>query len=171
MHTALSPVRVGASLVTALLLSCQPAGAQDRPDASPERDAVLTVVDRFMRAIAASDVAGLRALQLEGTSTTVASPAPGGGTRISRRAESGTLPPGLRERYWDPTVLMRGSIAVVWTPYEFWRDGKTTHCGIDVFDLVKQEGEWRIAHVMYTVEPEACPALRPGDPKTIRPAS
>ena len=48
--------------------------------------------------------------------------------------------PPLRERYWSPTVLIRESIAVVWAPYEFWQDGKTSHCGVDVFDLVKLEG-------------------------------
>ena len=76
----------------------------------------------------------------------------------------------LRERYWSPTVLVRGSIAVVWAPYEFWRDGKTSHCGVDVFDFVKVDGTWRVANGMWTVEPEACEELRPSDPSQIRPA-
>ncbi|MBK9064929.1 MAG: hypothetical protein IPL89_17350 [Acidobacteria bacterium] len=47
-------------------------------------------------------------------------------------------------------------IAVVWAPYEFWIDGKTSHCGIDVFDFVKVDGAWRVANAMWTVEPNAC---------------
>ena len=64
---------------------------------------------------------------------------------------------------------MRAWIAVVWTPYEFWSNGKTSHCGIDVFDLFKEQGAWKISHAMWTVEPDACPSLRPADPSKMRP--
>ena len=74
-----------------------------------------------------------------------------------------------REQYWDPIVHLRGSLGIVWTPYEFWRDGQTSHCGIDVFEMVKQDGAWRIGNVMWTVEPESCATLRPSDPARIRP--
>lgn len=67
-------------------------------------------------------------------------------------------------------MLVRGQIAVVWAPYEFWIDGKTSHCGVDVFDLVEVDGAWRVANMMWTVEPNACDALRPADPGAIRPA-
>ncbi len=40
-----------------------------------------------------------------------------------------------RERYWSPTVLIRGPMALVWAPYEFQIDGKISHCGIDAFVL------------------------------------
>ena len=158
-----------------VLLGCQAAGAQTPSAASPDHDAVLALVDKFMHAVSTNDSAAMKALALEGTLNTVAGPAPDGGTRITRRPfEPGAPPAGprpeRRERYWDPTVQLRGSIAVVWAPYEFWRDGKTTHCGIDVFDLAKQDGTWRIAHIMYTVEPEACPELRPTNPSRVRPA-
>jgi hypothetical protein len=158
-----------------VLLGCQVAGAQSPSTASPDHDAALALVDKFMHAVSTNDSAAMKALALEGTLNTVAGPAPDGGTRITRRPSDPGAPaagqrPERRERYWDPTVLLRGSIAVVWAPYEFWREGKTTHCGIDVFDLVKQDGTWRIAHIMYTVEPEACPELRPKDSSRIRPS-
>ena len=75
-----------------------------------------------------------------------------------------------KERYWDPVVHVRGGIAVVWTPYQFWADGKSSHCGIDVFDMMKDKGVWKIANAMWTVEPDACAALRPKDPSKLRPA-
>jgi hypothetical protein len=34
----------------------------------------------------------------------------------------------------------------------------------------RQDGTWRIANMIWTVEPEACPQLRPSDPARIRPA-
>ena len=42
----------------------------------------------------------------------------------------------------------------------FWQGGKTSHCGSTV-RAVREESGWRIASMMWTVEPEACPALRP----------
>ena len=132
---------------------------------------MLAVVDRFMEAVSTKDMALLATLRVDGATNTVEQPIAGGGTRISRRVfTAASLGPAvLRERYWDPIVHIRGSIAVVWTPYEFWRDGKTSHCGIDVFDMVKENGTWRIADMMWTVEPDACPSLRPSDATRVRP--
>lgn len=155
-------------IIAMLVTAVAPARAQSK--SSPEEGEILAVIDSFMHAISTNDDKALAALRLDGTLTTVASPAADGSTRITRRGPSvDGISPGMRERYWDPTVLVRRSIAIVWAPYEFWRDGKTTHCGVDVFDLVKEAGAWRIAHVMYTVEADACPELRPADPSRIRP--
>jgi hypothetical protein len=66
----------------------------------------------------------------------------------------------LREVYWDPSVLLQGNIAVVWAPYSFDYDGKRTHCGIDVFNLMKIDGAWKVTGIQYTVEPDNCPKGR-----------
>jgi hypothetical protein len=47
---------------------------------------------------------------------------------------------------------MQGRIATVWAPYDFWIDGKFSHCGVDAFDLIKTDKGWRIAGGAYTVE-------------------
>ena len=57
----------------------------------------------------------------------------------------------------EPTILIRGPIAVIWGEYEFWIDGVFSHCGVDSADLVKVEGEWMVANFMWTVEKEDCP--------------
>jgi hypothetical protein len=136
-----------------------------------EQEAILSVVDGFMTAISTNDFALLSRLRLEGGTSTVERPSASGGTIVTKRVftPDGLKPGEYRERYWDPVVHVRGKLAVVWTPYEFWQGGKTSHCGIDVFELVKEEGGWRIANMMWTVEPEACPALRPSDPGRVRP--
>jgi hypothetical protein len=36
--------------------------------------------------------------------------------------------------------------------------------------MMKDQGTWKIANMMWTVEPDACAALRPADPARIRPA-
>ncbi len=145
--------------------------ARGRPS-KDDRTAVLAVVDDAMRAISASDGAALARLAVPDMPIVSERPAKSGGTEvITRRFDPTTLTGTLRERYWDPTVHVRNGIAVVWAPYEFWVDGKTTHCGIDVFQLVKEGGRWRIGSLTYTVEPTACDALRPTDPSRLRPSN
>ena len=63
-----------------------------------------------------------------------------------------------KERSWDETVLIQGNIAVVWTPYDFHVDGVVSHCGIDSFQLIKQDGQWLISNSSWTLETENCPA-------------
>jgi hypothetical protein len=173
--------RIAVSLaLVALVVSAVPALAQAP---SAEERAILGVIDQFMHAVTSGDNAAMARIRLEGTTTTIERPDPAGGTTLLRRpfpappaapaASSAQTPASagsMRERYWDPVVHVRGRLALVWTPYEFWRDGKTSHCGVDVFELTKQDGAWKIGNVMYTVEPDACPAMRPKDPARIRPA-
>ena len=63
-----------------------------------------------------------------------------------------------KERSWDETVLIQGNIAVVWTPYDFHVDVVFSHCGIDSFQLIKQDGQWLISNSSWTLETENCPA-------------
>jgi hypothetical protein len=67
-------------------------------------------------------------------------------------------PTGYLERWiGEPTVLNRGPIAVVWGEYEFWIEGEFSHCGVDTINLAKIEGQWKIAHFMWTAEVDGCP--------------
>ena len=63
-----------------------------------------------------------------------------------------------KERSWDETVLIQENIAVVWTPYDFHVDGVFSHCGIDSFQLIKQDGQWLISNSSWTLETENRPA-------------
>ena len=162
-------------LLVAVLTIARPfAALAQAPAPHPEEAAILAVVDRFMQAISTNDSAALAELRIEGGSTIVsrANPADPTAPLVTRRVftpATGSKPTNNRERYWDPVVHVRGGIAVVWTPYEFWIDGKTSHCGIDVFDMLKEKGVWRIANAMWPVEPDACPALRPAGLSKLRP--
>jgi len=140
-----------------------------------EEKAVLAATDRFMIAISTGDVEGLRKIFMPEGMTFRALVKKDGPPEVVARPQAYWSDPArfegrtLNERYWSPTVLVRDPIALVWAPYEFKIDGKTTHCGIDVFDFVKIDGEWRVASAMWTVEPDACPELRPADASTVRP--
>lgn len=148
-----------------------PAGHQQGEEA-----AVLAAMDRYLTAISARDLQSMAQMHMpDGMSYRVITK-PGGTIEVASLPLAAWVDPAraagpaLRERYWSPTVLVRGSLAVVWAPYEFWVDGTTSHCGVDVFDFVKGEGAWRVANAMWTVEPEGCEGLRPADPTVLRPA-
>ncbi len=56
----------------------------------------------------------------------------------------------IEERIHDPLVRIDSDLAVVWAPFDFLVDGKVEHCGTDLFNLVRQNGEWLIASVADT---------------------
>jgi hypothetical protein len=64
----------------------------------------------------------------------------------------------ILERLRNPKVDIRGSIASVWSEYDFLRAGKLNHCGIDAFLLLKTDEGWKIFSAESTVEKEGCPA-------------
>ncbi len=70
----------------------------------------------------------------------------------------------LLERIWQPRVSVHGDIANVWTPYDFYRDGKFSHCGIDSFNLVRTPEGWKIAGFIYTLEFSGCEPSPLGPP-------
>lgn len=66
--------------------------------------------------------------------------------------------PELVERWTiEPTVMIRGPIAVIWGDYDFWVDDDFSHCGGTSVTLAKVEGVWTIANWMWTVEKDSCP--------------
>jgi hypothetical protein len=162
----------------AALAACAPANPPAQTKHHPDDEvAVLEAMDSFMIAISANDLQTMAKIQTPEGMTYRARAVEGGAMDIVARPNSYWVDPSradgraYRERYWSPTVLIRGSIAVVWARYEFWIDGQTSHCGVDVFDFVKLGGVWRVSNAMWTVEPDACAQLRPTDPALIRPAT
>jgi hypothetical protein len=135
--------------------------------ASNEREAILAVMDKAFAAVRSNNPEDWRAIQLQEGTTLSFRPHPDGQPeklemRISNNEEFiADLKPDGREytERWteDPTVLIRGPIAVVWGEYEFWIDGEFSHCGVDSADLVKVGREWKVANFMWTVERNGCP--------------
>ncbi len=129
--------------------------------AQPEEKAVLAVVQQFFDVLASRDAAAARELFLPEARFVVVNESAGKRAVTGRSFAEFTegLAKGkekLLERMWSPEVRIRGGMASVWTPYDFHRDGKFSHCGVDAFHLVKTEGGWKIAGAMYTVEKQGC---------------
>ncbi len=149
----------GPLLILAVAAIALPAAAAPGDDAP-----ILATVQQFFDALANRDTATMRKIVLPGSiHTAVRSQADGTsvvGRMIADETFNKEIGPGYLERMWAPVVSRRGSMATVSAPYEFQLNGKTTHCGVDVFGLVQVEGTWKIASLMWTQEPDACPELK-----------
>lgn len=56
----------------------------------------------------------------------------------------------FEERILSYNVQIDGSMAHVWTPYEFYIDGKFSHKGVNSFQLFKEKDIWKIIYVVDT---------------------
>jgi len=146
-------------LVITIVLAPQVAGAQ----AVSERDAVLTAVQVFFDTMTAKDIDGARKILVpQGRFHALDMRKPNSDPRSFSNeeyfAQLQAMKEVPRERIWNPEVRVHGLIATVWAPYDFWRDGKFSHCGVDAFDLIKTDEGWKIAGGGYTLESKCEPS-------------
>jgi hypothetical protein len=66
----------------------------------------------------------------------------------------------IEERPISFDIKVHNNIAVVWAPYTLSMSGKFSHCGVDVFTLLKSAEGWKIVSTVYSVEPEGCASLK-----------
>ncbi len=154
------------------VLSCATAAsgrAQDTQTA--EQRAVVETAERLLGALSRRDTAVVRAIMAPGSTLfSVLS----GSSVASLRSQTdsafvASLAAGsdrLLERMWTPTVLVRGQIASVWTPYDFHINGTFSHCGVDHFSLIQLQGTWRVVSLSYSVERTGCSPSPLGPPKS-----
>jgi hypothetical protein len=58
----------------------------------------------------------------------------------------------------EPAVKIDGNIAMVWVPYSFKIDGTVLHCGVDHFDLVRENAEWKVLNETWSQRTKGCSA-------------
>jgi hypothetical protein len=119
---------------------------------SPDDQAVLAPIQAMFAGMSARDAAAIRKPTM-----------PGGVMVLMRDGKPVQMTfedfatrvgkPGkeqIEEKIHDPLVRIDNDLAVVWAPFDFLIDGKVSHCGTDLFNLVLQDGEWRIASIADT---------------------
>jgi hypothetical protein len=151
-----------------LVIALSPATALAQGNA--DSAAVVAVVQRFFDAITRKDTALARSTMVPGAK--LSSMRVGGATTLVRHQSDAefvgflaSAKPALLERMWTPSVRVGGDIASLWTPYDFTIDGKFSHCGVDVFDLLKTSDGWKIVSVVYTAQAQGCAPSPLGAPK------
>jgi hypothetical protein len=60
------------------------------------------------------------------------------------------------ERITFDVVRIDGDLAMVWAPYKFYLGDKLSHCGVDSFQLVKINGDWKIQYLVDTRRRQNC---------------
>jgi hypothetical protein len=65
------------------------------------------------------------------------------------------------EEIWDEkitftSVLVDLHLAQVWTEYQFYLDNEFSHCGVNAFQLVKENGNWKIIQLIDTRKRDNC---------------
>ena len=56
----------------------------------------------------------------------------------------------FKEKLLDLDIKIDGNMANVWTPYEFYFDKKFSHCGVNSFQLLKENNVWKIIYLVDT---------------------
>lgn len=56
----------------------------------------------------------------------------------------------IEERLLDYKIQYDGAMAHVWTPYEFYINGKLSHKGVNSFQLYNDNGIWKITYIIDT---------------------
>jgi ketosteroid isomerase-like protein len=165
-HTAVTAIIAG----IAVFAMARPLAAQDN---RAEHAAAQAVADEALAAISRGDMAAFTDLMLP-EALAFPTSTRDGVTRyaVRTRAQQRETPPKaiITERGWSPEVRVNGPLAMVWYPYDLYLDGKWSHCGVDAFTLIKQEGRWRIAAMAWSAEqPPACEKHPKGPPPGAKP--
>lgn len=151
-------------LLSLALLAPLPAIAQVTPVAPIEKGTglpppgtdeagVLAPIDAVFAALEAGDAAALLAqVYPEGRVTAVGD---GSVRRFSftEFAQRVTPDRAFRERITDAAIDIDGDIAMVWAPYSVTVAGKPANCGTNHFDLVRENGRWKVMNVTFSSRP------------------
>lgn len=124
--------------------------------------AVLAPINAMFAGLEARDSAAILAQTRPEGGATVASEKPDG-THSIRHLSWADFAAGIKagpehyqEKLLDPAVEIDGDIAMVWSRYVFTIDGKVHHCGVDHFDLVRENGTWKLLNVTWSSRTNGC---------------
>ncbi len=146
-----------------LLLAISLSAGQALAQGHPEEEAVKAVISQLFDAMKQADssravncfAAGALmetvARTPQQTDTVRSNAVAQFGSRI-RQQPAGTLD----ERISFSSVLIDGNLAHVWTPYRFYVNGQFSHCGVNSFEVVKLNGQWKIRYIIDTRRKEGC---------------
>lgn len=132
--------------------------------AQGQENEIRAVIDKMFTSMYKADTAAMRTCFTPGADLMTYS----FDSRGNPRAKGETLPDFLRgialmgesdmeERLIGWQCLIDDGIASVWTPYEFYFEGKFSHCGVNSFQLIQVQGKWKITMITDTRRKGSCP--------------
>ncbi|GAB2809323.1 nuclear transport factor 2 family protein [Ferruginibacter profundus] len=131
--------------------------------AQSAEDSVKTVISKLFEGMKNSDTTLLKTAFADNAILQTVGRDKDGGVRIENDNVSGfamavsKLPKGdADERIVYDVIKIDGPLAIVWAPYKFYYKGVFSHCGIDSFQLVKINGEWKVQYLIDTRKKKGC---------------
>jgi hypothetical protein len=142
--------RIALLLSTAVLLT-------STVKAQTAEDSVKTAVNRLFEGMKGSDAALLKSAFADSAILqTIAHDKEGRcyirNEQLSEFADFVSKQPkgAADERIEFGTIRIDGPLAMVWTPYKFYYKGQFVHCGVNSFQLVRLNGQWKIQYIIDT---------------------
>lgn len=132
------------------------------PPPSTEEGQVLAPVNAVLRAIETNDGAAILANSRPEGGLTAAFDGPDGKRAVRRLSWAdfaASLKPGgdrYVETISDPAIERDGDVAYVWAPFVVTRNGTIDHCGYDLFDIVREDGRWKVLNVTWSQRKTGC---------------
>lgn len=65
-------------------------------------------------------------------------------------------PTPFDERIYNVDIRIDGELAVVWAPYKFYLGDKLSHCGVNIFHLIRKGEKWLIFEIVDTRRTKNC---------------
>ena len=154
-------------MILTFLLAAQAASGQ-LPPAQPipapdfETANVLAPIQGLFAAFEAGDSAAmLRLVYPDGRVTATGQRAGGSGLRTMSWTEfAQRVTPDARfsESISDQAIEVDGDAAMVWAPFVVRVNGRVSNCGFDHFDLVRENGAWKVMNLTFSSRITDCPA-------------
>ncbi len=146
-----------------LLILCVPFFGIAQSHKDNEIEAVKEVIQRFFDSLEEQDTVLLKEVAFpEGqiwTMNNMVNPARTG-TRFFKDVQNSFDPSQqFLESPLGFDIKIHKGLAMAWVPYEFRINGEFSHCGVDIFTLIKSNETWRIANISYTLERDDCDIL------------
>ena len=156
--------------IAGVWLSCAFAAVAPSPlsaQSVDQRAALIAVADSALAAITRGDAIALTDLMVPEAVMFPTSTRDGVTSyRVrTRAAQRDASLKGAVERGFKPEAWVSGGVGMVWMPYDLYVNGAWSHCGADLFTLVRSDGKWRIASLAWSAEqPPVCEKHPSGPP-------
>lgn len=152
------------TLLSALALAAAPLSQAERlPPPEFGDKAIAATVDALLATLETGDAPALMRLVYPEGRVTGQGTFPGGATGLRSRsfteyAARMTPGSGFRERITNAVIEQDGDVALVWAPFTITMGGKVVSCGYDHFDLVRDNGAWKVMNLTFSSRTEGCGA-------------
>lgn len=131
--------------------------------AQTAEDSVKIVITKLFTAMYESDGEGVRNCFADSSILQTITRNAKGETLVRSEQVSGfvaavsSLPKAAaEERIVFGIVKADAQLAIAWTPYQFYMNGTFSHCGVNSFQLVRLNGQWKIQYIIDTRRKQDC---------------